>query len=102
MKIFCLFPFFCKNRVIKVGDTITFTRPSHGSVGIASEIKLDSNYFNCRIPYNVPDDYAPRGDCGTKTYYLTALKSGLTIVEIIDYFRGEVTDTAKIKYRIKR
>ncbi|MCH5318706.1 MAG: hypothetical protein J1E38_03225 [Paramuribaculum sp.] len=87
--------------MIKVGDTITFTRPSHGSVGIASEIKLDSNYFNCRISYNVPGDCAPGGDSGTKTYYLTALKSGLTTVEIIEYFRSEVTDNFKIKYRIK-
>lgn len=88
--------------MIKVGDTITFTRPSHGSVGITSEIKLDSNFFNCRISYNIPVDCAPGGDCGTKTYHLTALKSGSTTIEIIDYFRSEVTDTLKIRYRIKQ
>lgn len=88
--------------MIKVGDTVTLTRPSHGSVGITSEIKLDNHYFNCRISYSIPADCAPGGDCGTKTYHLTAIKSGLTTIEIIDYFRNEITDTVKIKYRIKR
>lgn len=100
MKFFSLFPFLCKIRMTNVGETITFTRPSHGSVGITSEIKFDSRYLNCRMTFNVPEDCAPGGDCGTKTYHLTAIKSGLTTIEIIDYFRKEITDTFKIKYWI--
>ena len=94
---------FLKSDAIKVhvGEEVRISCPSHGSVGIASKIKFDERFFSCHVTSTTPSKCAPGGDYGIKTYHLTAIKSGKTVVEVIEMFRGRVTKTTTTTYKIK-
>lgn len=88
-------------KFLKKGSVISFSCESHGSVGIYSEAKYDEHYFVYKSSSTVPLDCMPGGDDGYRTHYLQAIKRGITNVDIIEYFKDEITKKQSIIFFIR-
>lgn len=90
-----------KEVALKVGQKAYINMSIHGSVGVNAEVySNDEEIFklvDTQFKYdNESKSDMPGGDGGTETYIFEALKEGTTTLQVIEEFRGEVTQESNI------
>ena len=77
-------------KILRLNSSFNISCKSYASVGYCSDIEFDDRYFDLDVSSSVPEHCPCGGDSGTKTYNLTARKSGFTKAILTQYFRGNV------------
>lgn len=95
-----------KEVTLKVGQKAYLTLNIHGSVGEDAEVySRDENIFKLvDTQFEYDDDSKAEmsgGDAGTDTYTFEAMKEGTTRLQVIEIYRGEVTQESTINIIVK-
>lgn len=87
-------------KILRLNSSFNISCKSYASVGYCSDIEFDDRYFDLDVSSSVPEHCPWGGDSGTKTYNLTARKSGFTKAILTQYFRGNVKKRTVIRFII--